>query len=175
MRWLRLACPRGRSSLSDRPITGEAPGSARQNICRSPPCFAPPSLLSPEEEPMDIDTIYLTPHPKNENTDGEKGIAFTVVEMATVVSCTNKPPALTVNLVQSHVRQLVLQTFGLETKVSDKWTVKKVWREREKPGRQGGERSNTSFNCIPGSGGRSAPLLVLLLPQECATTPQRQL
>lgn len=39
-------------------------------------CFAPPSLLSSEEEPMDTGTIRLTPHPKNENTDGEKGSAL---------------------------------------------------------------------------------------------------
>lgn len=75
--------------VTDRPVT-EVLGSAR----RPASCFAPPPLLSPEEKSMDIGTIYLTPHPKNENTDGEKGIAFTVVKVATVLQGAPTNPTL---------------------------------------------------------------------------------
>ena len=61
----------------------------------APLCFAPPSLLSPEEEPMDIGTIHLTPHPKNENTE-KKGLLYCGRNGNCVASCTKKAPAVTV-------------------------------------------------------------------------------
>lgn len=80
MTWLGLAYPRAWGSLSDLAhhwrSTWLCQEEHMETLGGAPLCFAPPSLLSSEEEPMDTGTIHLTPHPKNENRDGEKGIAL---------------------------------------------------------------------------------------------------